>query len=661
MYKEASATFEDQRSADKILKRIYDENPSYWPHGLTRDHFDSGLYLVKQSNTQDPVGFVGWQRRREKGQNVGYYAIGILPEYRRQGFAKKAVAEIMRKKAATCDKVRAMIVETNQPSIALAESLGVDKKLEKAAAAKSIGSILGALGTAVFADQAVDPDGRSMESSFKPWEWDKNRKLMGLLNAALGATGGYNIANKNTITGLTAMTLAPTKDLALKGLGTLHKVDSVADAAAKKLTEAGGDPLNINVETTSGGGESSSGKGIPTGAWLGAGGLGLGALALAAYNSKKRRDIEEEKVKAEAMGRVRVTLPTKQDGDHETVVDIPLNEHEMKLTQALKGRLGRDTRRRLYSETKARTRRRKPKETDDVMDKAAAIVSLVREIHDGGPRYKRAMQLPQPPQPPKMPSGNSLPTPPAPGINPALQTPASQMQQQRTQVNSINSATTAGNPVVQKAEQAAQQARDEAGQQTAAIEQQKQKELAEQQQEASQRISQLQHDNQMKDLQLEKTKMEAQIAEQKAQLAAQEQKSTALTGAFSGRLDRVGKKLGKSASYEQGAPGQYDYNTPFPKKEGPPVFLAGTAADDINDSPEGVKAVRPLGLFRASYGKMGDWAFDTFAKRWMYAPRPGAVNNRPFKRGGVDRFEELQRYFTATKGALNTPGAKGIF
>ena len=656
MYKEAS-TFEDRRAADRILTRIYDENPKHWPNGLSREHFDSGLYLVKQSSTQEPVGFVGWQSRREKGENVGYYAIGILPEHRRQGFAKKAVAEIMRKKAATCDKIKAMIVETNTPSIALAESLGVEKKLEKAAAAKTVGSILGAIGTTVFADQAVDPAGRSVGSSFKPWEWDKNRKLMGLLNAALGATGGYNIANKNTITGLTAMTLAPTKDLALKGLGTLHKVDELSDAATKNLIDGKGDPLHINVDA---GGSSAPGSPVvPKAAWLGAGGLGLGALALAAYNSKKRRDIEEEKAKAEAMGRVRVTLPTKQDGDHETVVDIPLNEHEMKLTQALKGRLGRDTRRRLYSETKARTIRRKPRNEEDVMDKAAAIVGLIREIHDGAPRQKKAAQLPQPPKPPGAGGGNNLPTPPAPGINPAFQTPASQMQQQRTQVNSISAATTAGNPVVQKAEQAAQQAQAEAGQQTAAIEQQKQNELAQQQQEAGNQIAQLQHQNQMKDLQLEKTKMEAEIAKQKAQLESQKTNATILPSMVSSRLSSVGKKLGKSAN--AGVPGQYDYNTPFPKKEGPPVYLEGTAADNINDSPEGVKAVRPLSLFRASYGKMGDWAFDTFAKRWLHAPRPGSVNKPYRQQDGVDRFQELERYFTAAKGALNTPGAKGIF
>ena len=72
-----------------ILDAIYNENPSHWPNGLTADHFDGGLYMVRKEASREPVGFVGWQERREGFDKVGYYSIGILPEHRRNGFAKQ--------------------------------------------------------------------------------------------------------------------------------------------------------------------------------------------------------------------------------------------------------------------------------------------------------------------------------------------------------------------------------------------------------------------------------------------------------------------------------------------------------------------------------------------------------------------------------------------
>ena len=69
--------------AKNILNDIYNENPKHWPNGLTAEHFDGGLYLIRKSASHEPVGFVGWQERYEGLDKVGYYSIGIKPELRR--------------------------------------------------------------------------------------------------------------------------------------------------------------------------------------------------------------------------------------------------------------------------------------------------------------------------------------------------------------------------------------------------------------------------------------------------------------------------------------------------------------------------------------------------------------------------------------------------
>lgn len=123
----------------------------------------------------------------------------------------------------------------NSPSKALARSLNIEV-VEKCANAKTqaLGSVLGALGTTAFFDQAADTK-RPIGSTFQPWKWDKERTLMGGLNALLGAVGGHQIASKNVLTGLGAIALAPTKDLAMKGVGTLYNVDNAATEAAKSF------------------------------------------------------------------------------------------------------------------------------------------------------------------------------------------------------------------------------------------------------------------------------------------------------------------------------------------------------------------------------------------------------------------------------------------
>lgn len=149
------------QEAKGLLRQIYDENPKHWPNGLTPDHFDGGLYLIREASTRKPIGFCGWQERdesvalnlhqlKEAGSRLdprwdnlfkslgcrhvktGYYSIGILPEYRNNGFAKEALSKLIAMKSAGVDRVRALIMASNKPSLALADSLGVEKLVKAA-------------------------------------------------------------------------------------------------------------------------------------------------------------------------------------------------------------------------------------------------------------------------------------------------------------------------------------------------------------------------------------------------------------------------------------------------------------------------------------------------------------------------------------------------
>jgi len=108
----------------EIMDKIYKEGPSYWPYGLSIAGHNS-VYLIKDASTNDPVGFVGWQEIKQHGKKVGSYSIGILPEYRNRGFAKEAVAKIIREKSDGVDEVRSYICPHNYRSKGLANSLHV--------------------------------------------------------------------------------------------------------------------------------------------------------------------------------------------------------------------------------------------------------------------------------------------------------------------------------------------------------------------------------------------------------------------------------------------------------------------------------------------------------------------------------------------------------
>lgn len=374
------------------MKQIYDEKPEFWPYGLSTRHFDGGLWLVKKAETEDPVGFVGWQLRREDGKNVGYYSVGILPEWRRHGLAKEAVTKLLAKQASNVDVVRALIDHRNQPSQALAAALHPPRPLEvKLASEKQAGgrlnSILKALGTyvapaaanTVLWDQAFHPE-QSVTDSMKPWQWDKQRAIMGGLNALLGATGGHLIAGggreiaKGNMpggaaqvgTGIGTIVLSPTKDLVVQTLPVMGQTGSLIKDLQSRTNRPPSPLTNIDPKLLLGLG--------------GAGVLGLGALGYAGLRTGNAMNRLAEK---QRKGTIRVTLPTKAPGDAETQVEMPIED--VQLSENLYRSLGRDTRRRLRGESSERKRKflteqQKAKNLGINMDDEARITNEPIEV-----------------------------------------------------------------------------------------------------------------------------------------------------------------------------------------------------------------------------------------------------------------------------------------
>ncbi len=141
------------------------------------------------------------------------------------------------------------------------------------------------------------------------------------------------------------------KNPALAGAGILGAMLSTPAIEGLKW---GGDVLpGVLQERAQRARESLSGGRMRTllGAGLGLGALGLGAVGVSEAR-KARKQLEKPKDQRD-MGRVRITLPTKDPHDNETVVELPLDH--AKLTQTAINQMRRDIRRRLRDEGQERT------------------------------------------------------------------------------------------------------------------------------------------------------------------------------------------------------------------------------------------------------------------------------------------------------------------
>lgn len=386
-------SFKNAHTVRGIMRRIYDEDRSYWPYGLSLDNMDGGCWLVKDAATDMPAGFVGLQKRAHDGKMHGYYVIGILPEFRRRGLAKSALHKMMKEAAGEVDDFRAFIAEHNAPSVALAESAGVPYQFKSACeadplpasfdmpATASVTQMVGAsmrmekqamglaarigrflknpvtvgVGGAAGYDAMLQAAlAHATDKPFLDTYLDKGslpvRGLMGAINAGIfGAARHANVGKslgENAMAQAIALPVALTKDLMLAGMPAMLKAPGLLDKAESALSRPPMTPAapsvmpNIDIKNV---------MGSP---WTLAAALaGLGATGYLGY-----RGVQALENMGSRGGRVKVTLPTRNPGDAETTLEMPIEQ--LNLTNALQGQLGRDFRRRLYAESKSRTGRR---------------------------------------------------------------------------------------------------------------------------------------------------------------------------------------------------------------------------------------------------------------------------------------------------------------
>jgi GNAT superfamily N-acetyltransferase len=331
---------------DSVMDRIYQEQPQWWPHGLKRGLLDAGAWLIQKD--AQPAGFVGLQVRTRPEGRVGYYSVGVLPEFRGQGLAKKALQRMLAQSRDKIDSVRAMIVPGNTPSTKLAQSLNVPvDALTKHANAgllrmlKAVApSLTGGTAVAGINDAYLHNSGDA---------WDRKRFADLAQNFIFGGLAGQLGKASVSRTARGAMKVDPKLLTAAASTGTVFpmlkptaaRVPGMMDAKTKAmLTPPAAGASGVAPETLM--------KLLGGGLLLGGGALGIKKIV---DEMAARRQLEETR----SGGRVRVTLPTKNPGDGETQIDMPVASAP--ISNTLQGGINRDVLRRLRREVTSRTYR----------------------------------------------------------------------------------------------------------------------------------------------------------------------------------------------------------------------------------------------------------------------------------------------------------------
>lgn len=369
---ETSINLEARRECEDIMKKIYEENPSYWPYGLDMAAHDGGVYMIREASTKKPIGFTGWQERMQGNTKVGFYSIGILPEYRNHGYAKQAVAKLISIKAANVDRVQALVMKHNAPSLALADSLNIPVikagSEKKAGQLKDILKILGlGTGAAGFMDMYTYGKDKSLEEYLNT-PFTTSRGAQALANVIFGGAAANPALS--TAGRLTALAAIPAKDVAVAAIPAIPSAtESLKDISKNKSLSHLVSEMPMAAKVLGGG--------------LGAAGLlGGGYLGYKALNAMKEM---AEAQRQSARGKVRVALPTKDPSDQETTIEMPIEDLEVSRSQFEK--LQRDLRRRIRKETKERTAQRTlsgfmaPKEAAVAKSNIAKIKNLLSILH----------------------------------------------------------------------------------------------------------------------------------------------------------------------------------------------------------------------------------------------------------------------------------------
>ncbi len=340
---ETSINMEARRECEDIMKKIYDEEPSYWPYGLSIAAHDGGVFMIREASTKKPIGFTGWQERMDGDAKVGFYSIGILPEYRNNGYAKQAIAKLISIKAANVDRVKALVMKHNTPSLALAESLHIPVvKAGSTKKASNIKTLLkmvggGGLPAAVGMDALTYGRDKSFEE-YTNTPITTNRVIQALANTAFGSLmlkPGLGIPER-----IAVAAGIPAKDVAIAAIPAVPSLtESIKDIAGKDSMSMA--DLIKGISPT----QKALGAGIGTAGLLGGGYLAYKGI-------KALKDLASAQQQANR-GKIRVALPTKDPGDQETTIELPIEDLEVSRAQFEK--LQRDLRRRIRRETKERT------------------------------------------------------------------------------------------------------------------------------------------------------------------------------------------------------------------------------------------------------------------------------------------------------------------
>ena len=645
---------------DRLLRQIHDENPSFWPHGLSRAHFDGGLYLLSKQAGMEPVGFVGWQERHEQGRRVGYYSIGILPEHRRKEYAKRAVQAVLTEKSAGVDEVRAMVASHNEPSKQLAHSLEGVTLLEKEASKGSVLKTLlsgagGGTSTMLMQDNMMHPDEPMGTQAFNLGENGKSRNLINLVNFALGAAGGGAVYRGVRHASKAVDPLEFAKGMGIAGAGATGMIagpiakDALMDS---HKAVAGIDRLSKDLPTALVNAKPDAFK-IPNslvtgGIALGAAGIGTAALISILKMKERRREAE-----AARGGRIRVTLPTKNPGDSETTIDLPTEGFDM--SAALQGKLKRDTRQRLLLETRQRTRHRKPVDPDNLTEAELERIALDQEQAELDAQYgksasrslvgyfrKQAGAAP------------AVPSPPAQGTNPALRmTAEAQAAQQAAQ-----GAATEGNPQIAAAQQAASAAEQKAQQDVAAAQQATQQESMQRDQAHQQELAkkdqetfQARQEIEIQKTQVEKAKVEMELAKAKMEAAKEIDDSkkslsqgddSAVARMTKQRLARIKNRLSKVAAFTQSNTG---VNSSTDVRDDSVYYQMG----GLRQNPSFTPPTTPAGYMDANRSQQAqisnDWGYVRPAYNHVSAPPAGPLQLRPDTAQRInDNGNEFQAY-----------------
>jgi ribosomal protein S18 acetylase RimI-like enzyme len=249
-----------KRAASTVMQQIVDERPEHWPDGCEPEMFDD-LRLINHAGKL--AGFVGWQSIDTDQGKVGFISVGLLPEFRGKGIAKKACQEIIQDNKSKVSTVVAAVESSNAPSLGLVKSLGL--KVYDFDTGKIAAKLPPAVAKFLTGRLAFMGAGAAASALENKYVFD-NSDSLDKTNLLLGAVTGLLLKNKKTR--YPALAAWPVKQMGLLGVGAYQK-----DAPLRHET------ARLNLESA-----RLDSPGLRNAALAALGISGLGATGIYAYD-----------------------------------------------------------------------------------------------------------------------------------------------------------------------------------------------------------------------------------------------------------------------------------------------------------------------------------------------------------------------------------------